>query len=376
MTTRKIAFGTLIALLPVLAAATLLERFAGREAAERWIYAAPWFVAAWAILALSALAYILRVALYRRPVAFIFHLALLLILAGALVTFLAAERGSLHLRQGETLHHYLPDDDGPPRPLPFRARLLLFDVEYDPDTGLPADYHTFLQIDGETRHLSMNNPLSSRGYRLYQHDYDPDEMGVALLVTRDAAGSLVTHLAYLLLLLSTLLLLPRRVSRRLLLLLAALLAVAWLCIAFMPVSAPVLRSPFLAAHVSLIIVSYLLLLVIAVLSLVALLVPRLLIILRHRVTALLYPAVFLLSAGIFTGAAWADLSWGRYWGWDAKETWALVALLLYALPLHHRHLSFFRSPRRFHLFCLFALLAVLVTSLGVAYFLGGLHAYL
>ena len=375
MTTRKIAFGALLALLPLLAAATLVERFAGRETAERWIYAAPWFVAAWGLLALAALAYILRVGLYRRPLAFTFHLALLLILAGALVTFLTAERGSLHLRQGETLHHYLPEDNAPPRPLPFPVKLLLFDVEYDAATGLPADYHTFLQIDGETRHLSMNNPLYSRGYRLYQHDYDPDEMGVALLVTRDLPGSLVTHLAYLLLLLSTLLLLPR-VPRRLLLLLAFLLVAAWLCIAFMPVSAPVLRTPFLAAHVSLIIVSYLLLLVIAALSLVALLVPRLLIILRHRVIVLLYPAVFLLSAGIFTGAAWADLSWGRYWGWDAKETWALVTLLLYALPLHRRHLSFFRSPRRFHLFCLFALLAVLMTSLGVSYFLGGLHAYL
>ena len=90
---------------------------------------------------------------------------------------------------------------------------------------------------------------------------------------------------------------------------------------------------------------------------------------------LLYPAVFLLVAGIFIGAVWANASWGRYWGWDPKEVWALVTLMLYALPLHGRSIVRFRDPLFFHAYCLWAFGAVLMTYFGVNYFLGGMHSY-
>lgn len=69
---------------------------------------------------------------------------------------------------------------------------------------------------------------------------------------------------------------------------------------------------------------------------------------------LLYPAVFLLTAGIFTGAVWANASWGRYWGWDPKEVWALITLIVYALPLHEQSLARFRRPLFFHAYTLWA----------------------
>lgn len=90
---------------------------------------------------------------------------------------------------------------------------------------------------------------------------------------------------------------------------------------------------------------------------------------------LLYPAVFLLAGGIFVGAVWAEVSWGTYWSWDPKETWALITMLIYALPLHEKSLSHFQRPFFFHVYCLIAFLSVLMTYFGVNYVLGGMHSY-
>jgi ABC-type transport system involved in cytochrome c biogenesis permease subunit len=90
---------------------------------------------------------------------------------------------------------------------------------------------------------------------------------------------------------------------------------------------------------------------------------------------LLYPAVFLLTVGIFIGAVWANVSWGRYWGWDPKEVWALITMLIYALAIHVQSLKWFRKPIHFHLFCVVAFLSVLMTYFGVNFVLGGLHSY-
>ncbi|GHT07190.1 hypothetical protein AGMMS49525_16230 [Bacteroidia bacterium] len=89
----------------------------------------------------------------------------------------------------------------------------------------------------------------------------------------------------------------------------------------------------------------------------------------------LYPALLFLGAGIFLGAVWANISWGRYWGWDPKEVWALITFLLYSLPIHQRHLSLFAKPLYFHCYCIVAFLSVLITYFGVNYFLGGMHSY-
>ena len=90
---------------------------------------------------------------------------------------------------------------------------------------------------------------------------------------------------------------------------------------------------------------------------------------------LLYPAVYLLGAGIFVGSVWANLSWGRYWGWDPKEVWALITLLIYSFALHSDSIKSFRKPVFFHAFNVISFLCVLMTFLGVNYFLGGLHSY-
>ena len=148
---------------------------------------------------------------------------------------------------------------------------------------------------------------------------------------------------------------------------------------------PVLNSPLLSLHVSVIMMAYALLGMTAIIAAVHFIlcslrprpaVTRQLHLLTPLSQLLLYPAVFLLSAGIFIGAVWANVSWGTYWSWDPKEVWALITLLLYAVPLHPsltgRLLS---SPTRYHLFMLLAFTAVLMTYFGVNYFLGGMHSY-
>ena len=90
---------------------------------------------------------------------------------------------------------------------------------------------------------------------------------------------------------------------------------------------------------------------------------------------LLYPAVFLLTIGIFLGAVWANVSWGNYWSWDPKEAWALITLMVYAVPLHKASIGIFRKPRVYHLYMVVSFLAVLITYFGVNFILGGMHSY-
>jgi len=86
-------------------------------------------------------------------------------------------------------------------------------------------------------------------------------------------------------------------------------------------------------------------------------------------------------AGIFIGAVWANMSWGRYWGWDPKETWALITMLVYAVLLHWPWLTGklkMKSDRiemAYHIGCVVAFFFVLFTYFGVSYLLGGLHSY-
>ena len=142
---------------------------------------------------------------------------------------------------------------------------------------------------------------------------------------------------------------------------------------------PVLQSPLLSVHVMTVMCAY------AIFALQVLLGVQALILIAkkdsqiERITALsqllLYPAVFLLTIGIFLGAVWANVSWGNYWSWDPKESWALITLMVYAIPLHTTSLRIFRNPRVYHIYMVGAFLTVVITYFGVNYLLGGMHSY-
>ena len=83
----------------------------------------------------------------------------------------------------------------------------------------------------------------------------------------------------------------------------------------------------------------------------------------------------LLTVGNFLGGVWANESWGRYWGWDPKETWALVTILVYAVVIHLRFIKGAYSDYIFSVVSLLAFTSVLMTYFGVNYYLAGLHSY-
>ena len=85
--------------------------------------------------------------------------------------------------------------------------------------------------------------------------------------------------------------------------------------------------------------------------------------------------LFLMTVGNFLGGVWANESWGRYWGWDAKETWAAVTILVYATVLHLRFIPKFNNPFAFNVASLWSYSTVIMTYFGVNYYLSGLHSY-
>ena len=140
---------------------------------------------------------------------------------------------------------------------------------------------------------------------------------------------------------------------------------------------PVLRSPLLGIHVLCMMVSYTLFGLTALIGVVGLIRRNgdARVMLRDVSLTILYPAVFILTTGTFIGAYWANISWGSYWSWDPKETWALITLLVYSAMLHSGTLSRFNSPRFFHAYSILAILTVLITYFGVNFLLGGMHSY-
>ena len=141
---------------------------------------------------------------------------------------------------------------------------------------------------------------------------------------------------------------------------------------------PVLQSPLLSFHVMAVMCSYALFALQMLLGIYAFFLMKKKEKLE-RITALsqllLYPATFLLAIGIFLGAVWANVSWGNYWSWDPKESWALITFMVYAVPLHKASIPTFRNPRWYHLYMICAFFAVIITYFGVNYLLGGLHSY-
>jgi len=85
--------------------------------------------------------------------------------------------------------------------------------------------------------------------------------------------------------------------------------------------------------------------------------------------------LYFLTIGTFLGAIWANESWGRYWGWDPKETWSLITIVIYSIVIHSKRIPGLKDIFSFNLLSVFALSSVLMTYFGVNYYLSGLHSY-
>lgn len=85
--------------------------------------------------------------------------------------------------------------------------------------------------------------------------------------------------------------------------------------------------------------------------------------------------LYMLTVGTFLGGVWANESWGRYWGWDPKETWALVSVLVYSFILHMHYIPGLKNSFSFNFASLIGYFSILMTYFGVNYYLSGLHSY-
>ena len=390
-TAKHIAFITLAVTIAVMVAATIVEKFHGSEYALDNIYHSTAFFTLWGIVAISGLCYIFSVKMQRSPFTLMLHLSLVLILAGAMITHLFGVNGVLHLREGDAATSFELDEGGSAG-LPFSISLNKFEIQYYPGSKAPMGYSSDVTIDGRRQTISMNNIAKINGYRLYQADYDEDLKGSVLAVSRDPWGIAVTYTAYLLLLISMIGFFFQKESNfkavasrvgpcvPVIILVICLAGVLVMMRKFIFTGGsqlmPVLRTPLLQVHVISIVLGYFISFSLLVIGIAGLIVSREKSEkLRDLSTVLLYPAVFLLTFGIFLGAVWANISWGNYWAWDPKETWALITLLIYSVPLHQKSLGFLRNPKAFHLYCMLAFLSVLVTYFGVNMILGGMHSY-
>ena len=289
-----LSYGAVAAVIAMMMAGTVIEKLHGTDAAAQTVYHHPVFFALWAVTAVAGMAYLLRCS-GKRPVVVLLHVALLLILAGALVTHLSGVSGSIHLREGETLSAF-EADDGHDVQLPFSIRLDSFDIEYYPDSRMPSDYISAVAVDGEPVTISMNHILKRGGYRFYQADYDEDGAGSILAVSHDPWGVGITYAGYLLLLACMIAYFfdpdsafraaraalrkrrepgrKRKIWTWVLVGGSITLLVLWLVKVFPKGNLmPVLRSPLLVIHVVPIIISYTLFALTTVLGIIGVLVP-------------------------------------------------------------------------------------------------------
>ncbi len=97
--------------------------------------------------------------------------------------------------------------------------------------------------------------------------------------------------------------------------------------------------------------------------------------LKHINEMIMTVGLFMLTIGTFLGGVWANESWGRYWGWDAKETWALASVLVYTIILHFRFVPGLKSEFAFNTASFWGFASIIMTFYGVNYYLTGLHSY-
>jgi len=150
---------------------------------------------------------------------------------------------------------------------------------------------------------------------------------------------------------------------------------------------PVLKSPWLTIHVAVIMAGYGFLGLASILGLMtivlyAVLTPSNKARLDEVIQQLtnvnhltMIVGLYFMTAGVFLGGVWANESWGRYWGWDPKETWALITVLVYAFVTHMHRIPGLRGRFAFNLASFISYSSVMMTYFGVNYFLGGMHSY-
>ena len=204
-----------------LAVATFIEKYHGTAAAKAMVYYSPLFFLLQFLLVVNFLFVAIKFQyckLHRWGI-MVTHTAFIIILLGALTSFVFGEEGILHIREGESTDQLAvrQGDRTTFHTLPFTVELVKFTLTRYPGSASPSAYESevLVHVDGTTRNerIFMNNVLDVKGYRFFQASYDPDERGTVLSVNRDVAGRNITYTGYLMLVIGLILALTGKNSR-------------------------------------------------------------------------------------------------------------------------------------------------------------------
>lgn len=205
---KKTLFALYVLVIVCMAAATVVEKYSGTDFVRSNVYGAWWFSLLWAVLTAAGIIYFLRHRC-KSWSGIALHLSFVVILAGAFVTHVSSERGTVHLRQGAYIstcvmydRHNQPHD----AQMPFQMRLDRFDVQYHEGTDAAEDYVSqFTIIDHGKQYsgkVSMNRIFRYGAMRFYQSSYDNDMLGASISFNSDPIGIPLTYTGYALLFLS------------------------------------------------------------------------------------------------------------------------------------------------------------------------------
>jgi cytochrome c-type biogenesis protein CcsB len=190
-----------------MAIATFVEKDHGTEIAKKWVYYSPAFFLLQFLLVLNFFAAWSRYGYLKqkRWALLTVHLAFVVILGGALTTFLFGKEGTVHIREGHRTDEMIvrTSDGVSVEKLPFVLELTDFRLNRYPGSASPSSYESDLlvHVDGKMQEakIFMNNVLDVKGYRFFQASYDQDELGTILSVNQDVAGRTITYSGYFLL---------------------------------------------------------------------------------------------------------------------------------------------------------------------------------
>ena len=206
-----------------LAGATLLEKQFGAEAAKMLIYYSPLFIFLQLLIVVN---FILTLAngnyIKQKKWAYlVIHFAFIIIMSGALTTFIFGKEGQIHIREGERSSQLVMHTSKGVKTetLPFELELRQFRLNRYPGSQSPSSYESDLIVhsDGKSfeANVYMNNVLDVKGYRFFQASYDEDELGTILSVNKDVAGRNITYAGYIVLVVGFLLMFFIRFPKKL-----------------------------------------------------------------------------------------------------------------------------------------------------------------
>ena len=227
-----------ILLIAVLGIATFVESAKGSSFVMEYIYHSVPFMALWGVLGVLMIFSLWKKTFFQVGPKILLHFSFVIILIGALTTYLTSKKGMMHLRMGEPTFQFVEEGTRKVLDLPFTLTLDTFYIDYYPGTEAPADYVSIATSDelqatsghaeqdsslftlhsSLTHTISMNNILTHKGYRFYQSSFDEDRRGSWLSVNYDPWGTGITYAGYIMLLVSMVWMMihPRGGFRRLL----------------------------------------------------------------------------------------------------------------------------------------------------------------